>query len=200
MTPSDYDTLIRFNEHMSTYQCNQCTRKSDVLKFNPPGVIYQSKQGVKPVVIVLSYPKDLDEKKGKIYQTPDSERFRSWFGQVNLSPFYMTNAVKCPKAGNQEPSQNEIIKCSKLYLSKELNLIKPHVIVAMGERALKALYPDRPTKMIQGMMMKTHKLQQAKVYAIYHPAFIERGGYKHEENCIKLLDQAFTENQICHQK
>jgi len=209
LNPQIKDTLMRFNESMATYPCTECSRGTgDTDTFNPMGVVFERNMGVdiSPVVILLSYPKEHDKNQKKLYQTPDSQRFREWLRQANFSDFYMTNTVKCPKVDNQAPSKSQIIDCTNLYLRHEIELIKPKVILALGEKAIQSLYPKRPFEMIPNMLMKKHDLilpripHTIKLFATYHPAFIERGGDDAlEEECIKLITKAFRENEQCHQ-
>lgn len=48
---------------------------------------------------------------------------------------YITNIVKCRPPGNRNPSQEEIDTCTTLWLQKEIEMVKPSIVVTMGKFA-----------------------------------------------------------------
>lgn len=57
---------------------------------------------------------------------------------LERSDLYLTNLVKCMTPDNRKPYRNEIENCQD-YLDKEILLVKPKVIVALGSMAFKRL-------------------------------------------------------------
>ena len=51
---------------------------------------------------------------------------------------YITNAVKCWPPENRRPHSNELKEC-RIYLMKQISLIKPELIIAFGAVAFEAL-------------------------------------------------------------
>ncbi len=51
---------------------------------------------------------------------------------------YVTNVVKCYTHNNRKPTDGEVTAC-RAFLDREVELVKPKVIVALGSYALKAL-------------------------------------------------------------
>ena len=89
---------------------------------------------------------------------------------------YITNIVKCRPPKNRNPLAEEIAACSD-YLTIQLDLIKPVIVVALGRFAALALLggdsadsklaADSPMKDMQG---KVFQLEQFKLLSVYHPA------------------------------
>lgn len=94
---------------------------------------------------------------------------------------YLSNAVRCRPRLGKSPKVIEIKKCSK-YLRYEVDIIKPRIIVPMGNSALKALsvilgYKFPKISEIAGRIMK---IKNYYVTPQYHPAAILRNPKKLE--------------------
>lgn len=93
---------------------------------------------------------------------------------------YITNIVRCnPRkrnSTNRTPTREEIQNCSD-YLSKEIEIINPRIIVTLGLHASKRILG----KQFKGKDFgKIRKLERCYVLPLWHPAFIIRGGGKKE--------------------
>jgi uracil-DNA glycosylase len=72
------------------------------------------------------------------------ENFEELISSINLTreDFYITNSVLClplnNEGNNDTPKENEIKNCS-YFLSEQIELIKPEIIITLGAKALKAL-------------------------------------------------------------
>ncbi len=51
---------------------------------------------------------------------------------------YITNVVKCRPPGNRDPSQMEIYTCLP-YLRRQINIIRPRLIVTLGRHAARVI-------------------------------------------------------------
>jgi DNA polymerase len=66
-------------------------------------------------------------------------------GAMGLSPekdVYVCNIIKCRPPGNRRPEPEEVARCIP-YLYEQLDLVKPRVIVALGNTAVAALLNTR---------------------------------------------------------
>jgi len=90
---------------------------------------------------------------------------------------YIGNILKCRPPENRDPRADEIIACLP-YIQKQIELIKPEMIVALGAHAARTLLDT--TKSIGQLRGHFHEyypgLGQApvKLMATYHPAFLLR--------------------------
>lgn len=58
---------------------------------------------------------------------------------VERDGVYITNVVKCRPPGNREPFDSEVRACNP-YLRRQISIIKPKIIVALGRIAGRTLY------------------------------------------------------------
>ncbi len=58
---------------------------------------------------------------------------------LKRSQVYITNIVKCRPPGNRDPREEEVEACIP-YLWRQIRLIKPKMIVALGRHAARTLY------------------------------------------------------------
>ncbi len=93
-----------------------------------------------------------------------------------LKNVYITNIVKCnPQSSsgtNRSPQATEIEECMG-YLSQEIEIIKPRIIVTLGLPASKTLLGDKFDGKDFGKLIKMEKFF---VLPLWHPAFVIRGG------------------------
>lgn len=94
----------------------------------------------------------------------------------SLKGVFITNIVKCnprkPDGTNRSPTNPEIKNCME-YLTKEIEIIKPELIVTLGLPASKFILGDN----FEGKNFgKIRKMQRFSVLPLWHPAFVIRGG------------------------
>ncbi len=84
---------------------------------------------------------------------------------------FIANVLKCRPPGNRDPRPDEISLCEP-YLHKQIELISPRVIIALGRVAGKTLIKED----LSLSAMKGRKLsyQNVPLEVIYHPAAILR--------------------------
>lgn len=84
---------------------------------------------------------------------------------------YITNIVKRRPPENRDPLPEEI-EAYKPYLTKQIEIIAPKVIVALGRFAMNYFLPDAKITRDQG---KAFRLQGRMVVPVLHPAAALRG-------------------------
>ena len=84
---------------------------------------------------------------------------------------YITNVVKCRPPQNRTPLPDEIAACMP-YLRRQLALLKPKVIVALGATAAAALLDTR--KSLGELRNKVHSYGGIPLVVTYHPAALLR--------------------------
>jgi DNA polymerase len=87
------------------------------------------------------------------------------------SNVYIANIVKCRPPGNRNPEPDEIATCLP-YLQRQIALIKPRLIVALGKVAATSLLGrDATLGSLRGTM---HDLNGTPLLVTYHPAYLLR--------------------------
>ena len=88
---------------------------------------------------------------------------------------FITNVVKCRPPGNRDPLPEEIDACSD-WLSRQIELIRPKVIVTLGRYSLARFLPGTPIGRVHG---QGRKLGSLWVVPMYHPAAaLHQGGLR----------------------
>jgi uracil-DNA glycosylase family 4 len=90
---------------------------------------------------------------------------------VPRSSVYITNIVKCRPPQNRKPLPDEIAACMP-YLHRQLELIRPKVIVAMGGTAGESLLGVK--KSLGDLRGKVHTYNGIPLVVTYHPAALLR--------------------------
>ena len=84
---------------------------------------------------------------------------------------YIANVLKCRPPENRNPSPAEIVTCEE-YLVKQIKLIKPAVLCALGKFAAQTLL--RSTEPISNLRGKFYDYHGAKLIPTFHPAYLLR--------------------------
>ena len=84
---------------------------------------------------------------------------------------YIANTVKCRPPKNRNPTPNELRTCEP-YLRRQIALVKPRVILAMGRFAVQSLL--RTDEAIGRLRERVHALEGTPLVVTYHPAYLLR--------------------------
>ncbi|MBI3479321.1 MAG: uracil-DNA glycosylase [Nitrosomonadales bacterium] len=84
---------------------------------------------------------------------------------------YIANIVKCRPPGNRTPEADEIAACMP-YLERQIALIQPRVIVALGKVASNALLAKDAT--LASLRGQLHDFHGTPLVVTYHPAYLLR--------------------------
>jgi DNA polymerase len=91
--------------------------------------------------------------------------------QVKREEVYISNIVKCRPTDNRVPSATEAHTCQP-FLLKQIELIKPKIIVALGSTAYYYLSgDDTPISKIRGTV---HNQNNYTLIPTYHPSYLLR--------------------------
>ena len=84
---------------------------------------------------------------------------------------YITNVLKCRPPGNRNPEPDEIAQCAP-FLARQVELVQPKLIVAMGRFAAQTLLGSDAS--IASMRGKRHDYNGVPLIVTYHPAYLLR--------------------------
>ena len=84
---------------------------------------------------------------------------------------YIANCVKCRPPGNRTPEPAEVEAC-RPYLDRQLALIRPKLIVALGKSAATTLLDVDAT--IGSLRGRVHDYRGTPLVVTYHPAYLLR--------------------------
>lgn len=89
----------------------------------------------------------------------------------NREEVYICNILKCRPPNNRDPLPNEVEKCEP-YLLKQLSLIKPKIIVALGRIAGNTLLKKNET--LSNLRKNIYNYYDIPLFITFHPAAILR--------------------------
>lgn len=94
--------------------------------------------------------------------------------RLKRQDLYITNTVKCRPPKNRPPKQSEINTC-KPYLLRQLNIIRPKLIITLGTYATKEIFklfdlPCQNLSKIHGKPYFASFFGKMKIIALYHPS------------------------------
>ncbi|CAJ9551362.1 phage SPO1 DNA polymerase domain-containing protein [Burkholderia pseudomallei] len=97
---------------------------------------------------------------------------------------YIANVIKCRPPGNRNPEPDEVARCEP-YLQRQVALVKPKLIVALGRFAAQTLLKTDGS--IASMRGRVHQYEGVPVIVTYHPAYLLRS----------LQDKAKAWSDLC---
>lgn len=90
---------------------------------------------------------------------------------------YIANVLKCRPPGNRNPAPEEVLQCEP-YLRRQVALLQPRIILAMGRFAVQSLLqhslPDVATMPLGRLRGQVHSYEGVPVVVSYHPAYLLR--------------------------
>lgn len=84
---------------------------------------------------------------------------------------FIANVLKCRPPANRNPQPQEVSQCEP-YLLRQMALVQPKVVLAMGRFAVQSLLKtSEPIGKLRG---RVHTVQGVPVVVTYHPAYLLR--------------------------
>ncbi|MBN6187929.1 uracil-DNA glycosylase [Aneurinibacillus sp. BA2021] len=94
---------------------------------------------------------------------------------IRREQVYLTNVVKCrvtdEKGKNRTPMREETLECGK-YLQRELEIIRPRAVLALGKVALQFFFPEMKT--MSQFRGNVYEYKGIKIVPTWHPAYVVR--------------------------
>ncbi|WLR98050.1 UdgX family uracil-DNA binding protein [Shinella sumterensis] len=174
IVPAGADTIDGLREEARRCQrCPlHCTATQTVFGDGPPDA---------RIMMVGEQPGDQEDLAGRPFVGPAGKVFDAVLKEAGIArdTLFLTNAVKHFKYEprgkrriHQKPDRNEIEHC-RWWLAKEVELVKPKLIVALGATAVFALSGERkPLSQLRGKPITMQG--EVVLYPTIHPSFLLR--------------------------
>lgn len=161
------DTLSRLSEAIS--KCYLC----DLSKSRSQSMSGHGATNAR-IMFIDAYVSAAEDEENGYYVGRSGVMLRDMIEKVlllKIDDVYFTHAVKCKPFGFQAPSDSEYCSCSP-YLFKQLEVIKPKVIVTLGAEAYQLLTGDQSDfERIRGEVIP---FGDARVVPMYNPLYLVR--------------------------
>ena len=90
---------------------------------------------------------------------------------------YIANVLKCRPPSNRNPQPDEVLQCEP-YLRRQVALLRPRIILALGRFAAQSLLqgsvPDVAQMPLGKLRGQVHRYEGVPVIVSYHPAYLLR--------------------------
>lgn len=106
---------------------------------------------------------------------------------------FIANILKCRPPNNRPPELDEIAQCSP-FLWKQIEIIQPKLILALGSFAAQTLLNSKST--ISSLRNRIYEMPFGRVLATFHPSFLLRSPQKKPEawEDLKLAKRTLQES------
>jgi uracil-DNA glycosylase family 4 len=125
------------------------------------------------LVVVGEGPGKTEDETGRPFVGKAGELLTKILSAIGLAreQVFICNIVKCRPPENRTPQYDEIANCVP-YLFRQIELIGPSVILAMGNTAAQTLLNTKQS--LGALRNKVHRFRGVPVIVTYHPAALLR--------------------------
>lgn len=106
---------------------------------------------------------------------------------------YIANVLKCRPPGNRDPRPEEVLSCEP-YLRRQVDLIQPKIILAVGRIAAQSLI--KTDNRIGALRGRVYRYADTGIPLVvtYHPAYLLRSPLEKRKawEDLRLAERAFT--------
>ena len=133
------------------------------------------------IVCVGEAPGWHENQQGRPFVGPAGHFLEELLGSIGLrrQDVYICNIIKCRPPENRDPYPIEIRTCAP-WLDRQLDLIRPKVIVTLGRYSMARFFPGEAIGKIHGTARKVGELT---CFAMYHPA-----AALHQQSLRKVIE------------
>lgn len=138
------------------------------------------------IMFIGSIPIEMEDDKGKIFLGRGGEMLTAMIEKVLGIPrkdVYITNLLKCRPLPTQELHETPFHTC-KAYLFKEIELVKPKIIITLGEEAYH--YLTNETDDLKEIRGNVSSYKDFKLIPTYHPNFLLKNPSLKKESFMDL--------------
>ncbi len=120
------------------------------------------------VMFIGEAPGVNEDRQGRPFVGQAGAFLEELLGEAGLSrpEVYICNVLKCRPPGNRDPLPTEIEACND-YLSAQIRLIDPLLIVTLGRYSMSRFFPNQAISRIHG---KPREANGRILVPMYHPA------------------------------
>lgn len=125
-------------------------------------------------LIVGEAPGAEEDARGEPFVGQAGRLLDNMFASVGLKRgenVYIANVLKCRPPGNRNPNPSEVAQCVP-HLQRQIELIRPKLIIAMGRFAAQTLLETDAT--IGSLRGRLHRYRGVPLIVSYHPAYLLR--------------------------
>ena len=125
------------------------------------------------LVVVGEGPGRTEDETGRPFVGQAGQLLTKILGAIDLTreQVFICNVVKCRPPENRTPQYDEVAACVP-YLFRQIDLLKPKVILAMGNAAAQTVLNTKQS--LGALRNRVHRFRGIPVIVTYHPAALLR--------------------------
>ena len=131
-------------------------------------------------MVVGEAPGEQEDRQGQPFVGPAGQLLDAMLGAMGLNrtqDVYIANVIKCRPPQNRNPQPDEVASC-RPYLMRQIELVQPDLVLALGRFAAHALLadtlPDVDRLPLGKLRGQVHRAAGRPVVVSYHPAYLLR--------------------------
>jgi DNA polymerase len=171
-------TARRYNEFKTKLASSGCPL-CPALCANRHNIVVDRGNPRAEIVIVGEAPGETEDLQGKAFVGRSGQLLDKMLAMVGIDTNHdvlIVNIAKCRPPDNRRPTPVEAQNC-RPYLEKQLNFVKPSVVLLLGATAVKHLMPEVKNKNMKdrvGQFSSTKAFPGVSFQLLYHPAYLLR--------------------------
>lgn len=109
-----------------------------------------------------------EDRQGRPFVGLAGQYLEELLGQIGLkrADVYIANVIKCRPPGNRDPEPEEVEAC-RPYLDRQIELIRPRVVVTLGRFSMARYFPGASISRIHGQPKRAGGVIY---FPMFHPA------------------------------
>jgi len=149
--------------HAEIERCNNC----ELAKHRTKVVPGEGPEDAK-LLFIGEAPGYNEDQQGRPFVGQAGQYLDQLIGMIGYkrSQVFIANVIKCRPPENRDPMPGEIMACGQ-WLERQLDLIKPRVIVTLGRFSMAKYFPGESISKVHG---RAKRIGGIIYFAMYHPA------------------------------
>lgn len=160
------EQLKKLNARM--IKCKKCN-----LCLGCANVVFGSGNPKSKILFIGEAPGKKEDETGMPFVGSSGRILDKMLESINLKreDVYITNICKCHPPENRDPLPEEIQACFP-WLEKQIEIIKPEIIVTLGKFALNSFLPNAKISEVHGeiITIEIPRIGKQKLFPLHHPA------------------------------
>ncbi len=161
-------------------EIRNCT-KCEIAKYRTKAVPGEGAEDA-DIMFIGEAPGWHEDQQGRPFVGPAGQFLDQLLASIGLKreEVYITNVIKTRPTANRDPLPHEIQNC-RPYLERQIEIIKPKIIVTLGRYSMAMFFPGKSISKIHGTAIKKNNIIY---YAMYHPA-----AALHQQSLRRIIEE-----------
>jgi uracil-DNA glycosylase family 4 len=151
-------------------------------------VVFGSGKPTAKLMVIGEAPGFYEDKQGQPFVGRAGQLLTAMLQSIQLNreeDVYIANILKCRPPNNRDPQQEEISACTN-FLERQIRLLSPTLLLAVGRIAAHYLLKTKAT--MESLRNRIHYFNNVPLIVTYHPAYLLRNPIDKKKAYQDLLE------------